>query len=164
MSAPIKRRRDGRIAVKLDPSVRALLVTMAEQLSPVIGPDEPMTKRLFPPAYPGDTDEQAESEYRQLVDTALASHHRQALAVMAETAEADTLTEAEFASWLSAIGAMRLIIGTRLDVSENMVEPAPEDPTAPEYALYELLGQLQYLMVEVLAAGLPPEGRPEGIL
>jgi hypothetical protein len=59
---------------------------------------------------------------------------------------------------------MRLVLGTRLDVSEDMAPPDPEDPTAPEYALYELLGQLQYLMVEVLAAGLPPEGRPEGIL
>ena len=29
--------------------------------------------------------------------------------------------------------------GTRLDVSEDMVAPDPEDPTAPEYALYELL-------------------------
>ena len=45
-----------------------------------------------------------------------------------------------------------------------MTEPAADDPTAPEYALYELLGQLQYLMVEVLAAALPPEGRPDGIL
>ena len=31
-----------------------------------------------------------------------------------------------------------------------MEAPDPEDPTAPEYALYELLGQLQYLMIEVL--------------
>ena len=54
------------------------------------------------------------------------------------------------------------MLGTRLDVSEDMEAPDPEDPTAPEYALYELLGQLQYLMVEVLAAGLPDEGRPEG--
>ena len=52
---------------------------------------------------------------------------------------------------------MRLVIGTRLDVSEDMAEPQPDDPTAPEYALYELLGQLQYLMVEVLADG--PAGR-----
>ena len=59
---------------------------------------------------------------------------------------------------------MRLVLGTRLDVSEDMAPPDPEDPTAPEYALYELLGQLQYLMIEVLAADLPEEGRPEGAL
>jgi hypothetical protein len=30
--------------------------------------------------------------------------------------------------------------------------------------LYELLGQLQFLIIEVLAAELPDEGRPEGAL
>ncbi len=47
-----------------------------------------------------------------------------------------------------------------------MEPPDPEDPAAPEYALYELLGQLQYLIVEVLAAGAPrrrvgPKGRSD---
>ena len=41
VSAPIRRRRDGRYAVKLDASVRAVLVTMAEQLAPILDPDEP---------------------------------------------------------------------------------------------------------------------------
>jgi hypothetical protein len=164
VSAPIRRRRDGRYAIKLDPSVRAVLVTMAEQLAPVIGPDEPMTRRLFPPAYAGDDQRAAESDYRNLVDNALMNHHREAFDVMAATAQADIVTEDELNSWLSAVGSLRLVLGTRLDVSEEMEAPDPEDPTAPEYALYELLGQLQYLMIEVLAAGLPDEGRPEGAL
>ena len=164
VSAPIRRRRDGRFAIKLDPSVRAVLATMSAQLSPVIGPDEPTTRRLFPPAYPGRDDEVAERDYRALVDSALVNHHREAFAVVAETAEADTLTETELEAWLSSVGTMRLVLGTRLDVSEDMTPPDPADPTAPEYALYELLGQLQYLMIEVLAADLPEEGRPEGVL
>jgi hypothetical protein len=164
LSAPIRRRRDGRFTIKLDATVRAVLVTMSEQLSPMIDPDEPMTKRLFPPAYPDEVDEQAQRQYRSLVDTALVNHHRKAFAVMAETAQADTLTESELNAWLSAIGSLRLVLGTRLDVSEDMEAPDPDDPTAPEYALYELLGQLQYLMIEVLAVALPDEGRPEGTL
>ncbi|MGD0394276.1 MAG: DUF2017 family protein [Acidimicrobiales bacterium] len=164
MSPPIRRRRDGRYAIKLDPSVRAVLTTMSEQLSPMIGPDEPMTRRLFPPAYTEQADRVAEQEYRSLVDSALVNHHRQAFAVVAETAEADTLSEAELNAWLSAVGSIRLVLGTRLDVSEDMTAPDPSDPTAPEYALYELLGQLQYLMIDVLSAGLPDEGRPEGAL
>ncbi len=164
MSAPIRRRRDGRYAIKLDPSVRAVLVTMAEQLSPVLGPDEPMTRRLFPPAYAGEDERAHETEYRRLVDNALVNHHREAFAMMAATAQADILTEPELNAWLSAVGSLRLVLGTRLDVSEDMDAPDPDDPTAPEYALYELLGQLQYLMIEVLAAGLPDEGRPEGAL
>jgi hypothetical protein len=164
VSSPIRRRRDGRYAVKLDPNVRAVLVTMSEQLAPVLSPDDPMTKRLFPPAYPSKIDGSAEQEYRQLVDSALINHHREAFAVVVETAHAEVLTDVELASWLSAIGSMRLVLGTRLDVSEDMEAPDPADPTAPEFALYELLGQLQYLMIEVLAAELPDEGRPEGAL
>ena len=162
MSAPIRRRRDGRYAIKLDPSVRAVLTAMSEQLSPMIDPGEPMTQRLFPPAYPDQGDRTAEQEYRILVDNALVNHHREAFAILAETAEAETLTEPELNAWLSAVGSIRLVIGTRLDVSEDMTPPEPSDPTAPEYALYELLGQLQYLMIEVLAADLPEDGRPEG--
>ncbi len=150
--------------VKLDPSVRGLLATLSQQLAPTLGSDDPMTRRLFPPAYTGEDQVREEQDYRQLVDGALVNHHRDAFGVLADTARSDTLSEPEFSAWLSAIGSMRLVIGTRLDVTEDMVEPAPEDPAAPEYALYELLGQLQYLMVEVLAAGLPPEGRPEGII
>jgi hypothetical protein len=164
VSAPIRRRRDGRYAIKLDPSVRAVLVTMSEQLAPTLSSGEPMTRRLFPPAYAGDDLAAAEADYRKLVDSALVNHHRQAFAVMAETAQADILTEPELNAWMSAIGSLRLVLGTRLDVSEDMVAPDPEDPMAAEYALYELLGQLQYLMIEVLASQLPDEGRPEGSL
>ena len=164
MSAPFRRRRDGRFVVKLDPSVRAVLATLAQQLLPTLDSDEPMTRRLFPPAYADPDHAHEEQEYRDLVDNALVGHHRQAFTVLAETARADTLSGAEFDDWMSAIGSIRLVIGTRLDVSEDMAEPAADDPAAPEYALYELLGQLQYLMVEVLAAALPPEGRPDGIL
>jgi hypothetical protein len=164
VTAPFRRRRDGRYVVKLDPGVRAVLATLSQQLIPTLDAGEPMTRRLFPPAYPEPDHARQEQEYRELVDSALVNHHRQSFAVLAETARAETLSEAEFAAWLSSIGSMRLVIGTRLDVSEDMAEPAPDDPAAPEYALYELLGQLQFLMVEVLAAALPPEGRPDGIL
>jgi hypothetical protein len=164
LSAPFRRRRDGRFVVKLDPGVRAVLATLSQQLLPTLEAADPMTRRLFPPAYPDVGQAAEEKEYRDLVDEALVNHHRDAFAVLAETARSDTLSEPQFDAWLSAIGSMRLVIGTRLDVSEDMPEPAPDDPAAPEYALYELLGQLQFLMVEVLAAGLPPEGRPEGIL
>ena len=84
--------------------------------------------------------------------------------MLAETSNADTLSEPELQAWMSAIGSLRLVLGTRLDVSEDMETPDPDDPSAGEYALYELLGQLQYLMVEVLAAELPEEGRPDEML
>ena len=160
MSAPFKRRRDGRYSVRLDPGVRAVLVALSERTVPILGPDEPVSRRLFPPAYTGEDHKRADEEYRTLVDTALVNHHRGAFTTLAETVGAEILTGDELEAWLSSIGSMRLVLGTKLDVSEEMTDPAPDDPTAPEYAVYELLGQLQYLMVEVLSAELPPEGRP----
>jgi hypothetical protein len=164
MSAPIRRRRDGRYALNLDPSVRAVMVAMTEQLTPLLEAHDPVTKRLFPPAYPGLGFEDVERDYRALVDGALIEHHREAFGVLAETAHADTLSEPELQAWLSAIASLRLVLGTRLDVSEDMEAPDPEDPSAGEYALYDLLGQLQYLVVEVLAAELPDEGLPDEVL
>jgi hypothetical protein len=121
-----------------------------------------MVRRLFPPAYLSAELAEAEQEYRELVDTALVNHHTQALETLVATAQSDTLSEEEFHSWLDAIGTLRLALGTRLDVHEDMDAPDPEDPLAAEYGLFLFLGELQYLMVEVLADELPEEGRPEG--
>ena len=86
MSAPFRRRRDGRYVVKLDPNVRAVLVTLAHQLVPTLETHDPMTRRLFPPAYPGEHQVKEERAYRKLVDSALVNHHREAFTVLTETA------------------------------------------------------------------------------
>jgi hypothetical protein len=164
MSAPIRRRRDGRYAIQLDPAVRTLIAATAEQFASTIEPDDPMARRLYPPAYPGGSDHAAEKEYRALVDDALVTHRRQSLSTMCDTAHAKALSEEGLHAWLSAVESIRLVIGTRLDVSEEMIPPDPADPGATDYALYDLFGQLQYLIVEVLADELPDEGRPVGSL
>jgi len=164
VSSPIRRRRDGRYVIRLDANARTVLADLARQLPEAIGSRDPMVRRLFPPAYPGVELAGAEQEYRELVDTALVNHHTQALGVLVATARADTLSEAEFHSWLDAIGSLRLVLGTRLDVHEDMEPLDPEDPMAAEYGLFLFLGELQYLMVEVLADELPVDGRPEGPL
>jgi len=157
---PVRRRRDGRYVIRLDPNARAVLADLALQMPRLLDERGPATRRLFPPAYPSAEMAGAEEEYRALVDTALANHHRRSLDVLAATAEAETLSEPEFHAWLDAVGAMRLVLGTRLEVTEDMEAPAPEDPRAAEYGLYLFLSELQHLMVEVLAAELPDEGRP----
>ena len=162
MSAPIRKGKDGRYRVRIDETARTVLCDLARQLTPAIATHDPMTKRLFPPAYPDPQLADVEREYRGLVETALVAHHQRALETLASTAKADTLSEEEVHDWLSAIESMRLVLGTRLDVSEDMTPPRPDDPAAAEYALYEYLGGLQYLLIETLAADLPDEGRPEG--
>jgi Domain of unknown function (DUF2017) len=164
LSAPIKRRRDGRYAIKLDEDIRTVLAELAKQMIPAVESRDPMTRRLFPPAYPGESLSDVEADYRELVDVPLTNHHREALTVLADTAHADTLSQSELDAWLSAVSTMRLVLGTRLDVTEDMPAPAPDDPSAAEYGFFEFLGQLQFLIVEVLADHLPDEGFPGGPL
>jgi hypothetical protein len=159
-ASPIRRRRDGRYAVRLPAQVRTLLGSLAEQMVPMIDSDDPAATRLFPPAYIGDDTDDAEKQYRKLVDGALHNHHRQAVSTLAETVNADSLSADELSGWLSAVGSMRLVIGTRLDVSEDMEPPAHGSPSESEHAVFDLLGMLQATIVDVLAADLPDEGEP----
>ena len=71
-----------------------------------------------------------------------------------------SLSEEEFLAWLDAVGSLRLVLGTRLDVHEDMEAPDPQDPRAAEYGLFLFLGELQYLMVELLADGSARRGAP----
>ena len=162
MGGPFRRKRDGRYAVRLDPNVQSFLVDLAEQLGPLIDADDPAARRLFPPAYTKEEWAPHEDEYRALVGDVLANHHRQALDVLATTARNEVLEEAELQQWLAATNSLRLVLGTKLDVVEDMEPPDEHDPTAGMYACYELLGELQYVIVLALAAELPDEGRPDG--
>ena len=164
MSSPIKRRRDGRYVIRLDANARVVLANLAAQLPEALDSRDPMVRRLFPPAYTDPDQTAAEQDYRELVDTALTNHHRNSLETLVATSESDSLSEEEFLAWLDAVGSLRLVLGTRLDVHEDMEAPDPQDPQAAEYGLFVFLGELQYLMVELLAADLPDEGRPEGAL
>jgi hypothetical protein len=164
VSSPIKRRRDGRYVLRLDANARVVLANLAAQLPGALDSRDPMVRRLFPPAYTDVEESAAEREYRELVDTALTNHHKHSLEILVATAEAESLSEEEFQAWLDAVGSLRLVLGTRLDVHEDMEAPDPQDPRAAEYGLFVFLGELQYLMVELLSADLPDEGRPEGAL
>ncbi len=141
-----------------------MLAALARQMVPMIDSEDPAVTRLFPPAYIGEDTADAEKQYRTLVDGALHNHHHQAVQVLSETVTADILTADELSGWLSAIGSMRLVIGTRLDVSEDMEKPAPGDPSASEHAVFDLLGMLQATIVDALAEDLPDEGEPAGAL
>jgi len=62
------------------------------------------------------------------------------------------------AAWLAALNDLRLVLGTRLDVTEEMYERGvPEDdPRAASFAIYAYLGWLEEQVVDAMAASLPP--------
>ena len=127
---------------------------LCEELSDRVGEDRthPDLRRLFPPAYA--TDEDAEDAYRRLVGSQLDDGRVRALATVEATVARPTLTNDEAESWLRVLNDLRLVLGTRLDVTEEMDwNLDPNDPSAPELAVYGYLSWLQEQLVEALSAG-----------
>ena len=57
---------------------------------------------------------------------------------------------------LDILNSLRLVLGTRLDVDEELPDLDPSDPQAPVYAVYEYLGWLLSQVVDALGSDLPP--------
>ena len=72
---------------------------------------------------------------------------------MAETIDAERLTEDQILAWLGALNDLRLILGTRLGAADDdLPEIEEDDPMAPAHALYHYLGFLEEQVVEALSA------------
>jgi hypothetical protein len=154
----IQRSRRGEYWVRLPAEEREILASLPAQLRELLAGDDPALSRLFPPAYADDPD--ADAEYRRLMRPDLVERRLTALDVMEATLSADRLTEDELGAWLGALNDLRLVLGTRLDVTEDMYERplSPEDPRAGAFGLYLYLGWLEEQVVEALAGGLDPRG------
>lgn len=147
----IERGPRGGVRLRLPREERALLRALPAQLRSLLdeAPDDPSLERLFPPAY---DDAESESEYRRLMGDELLDGRRRALRTLEETLDEDRLTGEQAQAWLTALNDLRLVLGTRLDVTEDALLEGlrPGDPRAPELALYAYLSWLQEQLVEAL--------------
>lgn len=145
----ILRSAEGAIELRLPAHERALLreIAAAVRLRLRADDDDPDLRRLFPPAY---EDAEREGEYRDLTRAQLVSGRDRALAVLEATTERASLTPEEADGWLRALNDARLVIGTALDVQEDLDWEAigPENPRAREYAIYGYLSWIQEQLVE----------------
>ena len=92
-----------------------------------------------------------------MVQGDLLEGRRQALAdAGAGRRAADTLTEDELGSWLTATNDLRLVLGTRLGVTEDTqgLMPSHDDPQASEWVAYNYLSWLQEEVVTALSDAL----------
>lgn len=119
---------------------------------PLLPSGDPAVRRLFPPAYADDA--KMERDYRELMGDELQARHRRSLEVLEETAGAESLDEEQAVGWLGALNDIRLVLGTQLDVAEDVEPLASDDPRAPTMELYMYLTMLQGELVDVLAASL----------
>jgi hypothetical protein len=146
--------------VKLRPNGRVLVQQLTAQLREqmLASTDEPSLRRLFPPAYPDDAERDA--GYQVLTRDELLEGRLAALETVERTLErGGDLDEEELTAWMSTLNALRLVLGTRLDVDEELPDLDPDDPLAAHYAVYEYLGWLLSQVVEALSGDLhPPAG------
>jgi hypothetical protein len=147
----------GGVHFVLPPAERELLLQLRAELLSLLAsaPDDPLLKRLFPPAY---DDGRRNAEYRRLMEDELMDGLREAFDVMEATAGLDKLSPAEADAWLRALTDLRLVLGTRLDVREDTFAEGLDlsDPRAPELAVYGYLSWLQEMLVAAVsqASGL----------
>jgi len=157
----IQRAGAGRYSISLPKPERELLLSLTEQLRDVLlaTTEDPSLRRLFPTAYHEDPDR--DQEYQQLVRDELLERRLAALTLVEETVSTGRLDQAGLTGWLTALNDLRLVLGTRLDVSEDDLEVDPEDPDAPAHAVYHYLGMLLSEIVHALEQDLPPPSEPE---
>jgi hypothetical protein len=154
----IRRRPDGGFDLDLPPEERQLLSTLPAALREVVTGDDPAAERLFPPAHPDDP--LREDEYRQLTRESLVGKRLSAIEVVERTIDASHLDEEELSAWLGALNDLRLVLGARLEITEEDAEREldPDDPRAVAMSLYHYLTWLVAQAVDALAEGLPDEG------
>ncbi len=155
MSFAIRRRRDGTFIQEFHPGIPTLLVELGDQLDEMLDADTPELKRLFPTAYTDDAEKDA--GYQILARSSLIDQRRAAIDTVRRTALNEVLTEDELTDWMALTNYLRLVIGTRLDVSEDddgsMIDP--DSPEAHLYDVYQMLGAVLHDIVDALSGSLP---------
>jgi hypothetical protein len=145
---------DDGIDVSLPDDERDILATLLSQFRELLMiDDDPNLTRLKPVAHPDDPE--ASREYTELVGDQLLRQRLEAIEAVEGGLEGATLDDEGIAAWLQTINGLRLVLGERLDVTEDL-DVDQRDPEAPAYALYEWLGWLLEQLVRAAADDLPP--------
>jgi hypothetical protein len=144
------------VRLSLNPSEQLLLRDLLDQLEPLLAdPEDPAVRRLFPPAY---SDDESDEQYRSLVRDQLVTGRTKSLATVRDTVGETSLTAEQADEWLRALNDLRLVLGTRLDVTEDLDYESVdlETVTGRDLAIYGYLSWLQEQLVEALQ---PASGR-----
>ncbi|GIH27041.1 hypothetical protein Aph01nite_53510 [Acrocarpospora phusangensis] len=131
-----------------DPLERALGIGATAEV-----PSDPVLARLFPSAY---EDEEAAGEFRRYTEATLRDAKRADATTLIDTAVGGEveLTAEQAAAWMRALNDVRLMLGVRLEVTEEVHEEiarmSEEDPRYPAFVTYDWLTYLQDTLVRAL--------------
>lgn len=141
---PVRSKGDG-FVIDIGADESALVVRLLGELRALLtdpdpGPDaRVLLGRLFPTAYPDD--DELEAEYQRLMREELVQSRLAAIdAVERALTGNGRVDEAGLTAFMQSVNAIRLILGTMLDVTDD--EPDRPEPDIPEYQLYGYLSWL----------------------
>ena len=166
------KRRRGAVTADLDPGEAGLLAALAEDLLGLLGegeaadedplaamvgissgplplPEDPALARLLPNAYADD--DHAAAEFRRFTEHDLREGKRASagtvlatLAPLLGQGGRLALDRDQVDDWLGTLNDLRLVLGTRLEVTEDTPREVPDDdPHAQALLVYGWLGWLQ---------------------
>jgi len=148
----IRRTRSGEFELRLPAEEREVLRGLPAQMRDALelGDKDPAVARLNPSACLDD--EEIDREFRELMGNELNDGRLAALATLEESVDEDRLNEEQALAWMRAINDVRLLLGTRLDVTEDPADRRvpDDDPRASAFALYDYLSMLTQELVEAL--------------
>ena len=178
------KRRRGAVTADLDAGEAGLLAALAEDLLGLLGegeqvhedplaamvglssgplplPEDPALARLLPDAY-GD-DPEAATEFRRYTEADLRAGKKHAAGVVLATLRPLlgqggrlALDRDQVDAWLGTLNDLRLVLGTRLEVTEDTeVDPAADDPHTQALHVYGFLGYLQETLLGAVDPVLP---------
>jgi hypothetical protein len=140
------------VELRLTDGERELLRFLLPQIRDllIVG-EHPLTRRLFPPAYANDVE--AERDYRELAHDDLLAKRLGAVDLIEGHLDQDrvVLEETGVTEWLQGLNSLRLVLGTRLDVSEED-DPADLDPDDEDFPLWQAYHVLSYLLDAIVTA------------
>ncbi len=153
------RRQGDRFAVDLPHGAREALRRLAGQYRDLLRDEDPSSDpgvaRLFPPAR--EDDPLANLEYEHAAHDGLMAGRLANIAVLERTAGNTTLAEGELLAWMAVANDLRLVLGTRLGLTEETTEGEfADDPERRE--AFDVYGFLSALVGTILDALPEPVG------
>jgi hypothetical protein len=148
--APVEPLPDGRYRIRIEAEERGVVGRLCAELRALIEVDDRAVPRLFPPAHRDDP--AAAAEFDEVARETLVAGRLAALRTVEETLDAELVDEEQLIAWCGALNDLRLVLGERLGVTEDMDESLFR--TSAGHALYGWLTWLQAATVEALASRL----------
>lgn len=150
MALSFRRNGDGSFGVTVPAQERQLLEQLVPQMRELIEEGDSLTWRLFPNPYPDH--EKAAAEYQELIGDELRQKHLASLDTISQTLSEKRLTEDQLVSWMQAVNDLRLVIGTRLEVTEDSdLDDFIGDTERSLFITYLYLGEMLFEIVRAIS-------------